>query len=160
MTPTPPIRRISRGLGLIAIALVIAGCAPAVSIHNGTTFAIRVIVISGSTSEVFSPSPGEDSSGDVSEGHYHATAILDREWIAWATATRAYLNDRLAQPDSMTGAQLLDVVQRLKDIAAKMKAYEDAAGSLNGCEGSVSSDANGQVTVTQAPDGSLRITCT
>lgn len=155
-----PIRRMAQGTLLVAIAVVVVGCSPSVSIHNGTTFAVRVVITTSVGTEVLSPSPGESSTADAAEGTYTVNVLPDADWVAWATATRAYLNDRLANSDSMTGPQLLDVVQRLKDIAAKMKSYADAAaGTGAGCAGSVTSDANGGVTITQGADGKLLATC-
>jgi hypothetical protein len=155
-----PIRRMTRGPVLAAIAVLVAGCAPYVSIHNGTTFAVRVVITTSEGSQVFSPSPGEDSTADATEGTYTVTVVPDAEWITWAKATRAYLNERIANSESLTGPQLLDVVQRLKDIAAKMQSYANASGgSAAGCGGTVTANSDGLVTITQAADGTLVATC-
>lgn len=144
---------------LAVLVLLLAGCGPEVVVENKTGFAIRVVVTSADGSEVVSPTPGESSSVSVSEGSYRATAIPDADWIEWAKLTRKVLNDQLANSQNLTGPQLLDVIQRLKDIAARMQQFEQAAGAGARCDSSASSDSTGLVTVSQSPSGALVAAC-
>ena len=130
-----------------------------VTIMNNTKFPVRAIVSSGEHSEVLSPSPGEHSSTDVFEGPYRVSVVPGEEWIAYAKATRQYLNDQLANADKLIGPQLLNVIRRLKDIAERMKQYEDAAGSGGSCVGTVGSDKDGIVEISTAPNGSIVVVC-
>ena len=147
----------------IAAGLLMASCAPGIVIQNSTSFPVRAIIRAGGMTEVFSPSPGESSYAEVREGRYTATVIPDAEWIEYARATRRYLNEQLANSDSLTGPQLLDVIRRLKDIAAKMDQFERAAGSsavgAASCSGAVSEEADGLVTVRTLEDGRIVIEC-
>ena len=53
--------------------------------------------------------------------------IPDAEWIEYARTTRKFLNDQLANADSLTGPQLLEVIRRLKNIAARIDQFQRAA---------------------------------
>jgi len=143
----------------IAAALAIAGCAPVLTVENTSTIPVRVVISAGGGRQVLSPSPGESSSAEIGEGAYAAYAIPDAEWIEYARLTRRYLNDQLANADSLTGPQLLDVIRRLKDIAARMQAYEGAADSTGACNGTVSAEKDGLIRVAVGADGKLRLTC-
>lgn len=145
---------------LITLAAESTSCGgPTVTVENGTKFPVRVVVSAGGSSSVLSPSPGESSSADASEGPYRAYAIPDEDWINYAKDTRKYLNDQLANSDNLTGPQLLNVVQRLKDIASKMAQYDAAGGGGVGCSGTVSADHDGLVQVSVGADGKLTAAC-
>jgi hypothetical protein len=135
---------------LIVTAILLAGCAPLVTVENGTSFPVRVIVASGGKRVVVSPSPGENSTVDASEGAYQATVIPDAEWIEYAKLTRKVLNDQLAHADKLTGPQLLDVIRRLKEIAVQMQQYEQAAGSSASCGGKITEENSAAYVVVSA----------
>jgi hypothetical protein len=59
----------------------------------------------------------------------------------------------------LTGPQLLEVIRRLKDIAARMKQYEGAEGSASACNGPLSAEKDGLVRVAVGSDGKLQLTC-
>jgi len=145
-------------IALIAAAGLLAGCAPSIVVQNKTGFGVRAVITNGGHSQVLSPSPGESSAADAEEGAYRVTVVPDREWVEWATATRRYLNDRLANSSQLTGPQLLDVVQRLKDIAAKMQQYQ-AAGAGASCGGVLGAEQDGLAIITTSADGGLVVTC-
>ncbi len=132
---------------------------PTVTVENNTQFPVRVVVSSGGESQVLSPSPGESSAADASEGPYRAYAVPDADWINYAKDTRKFLNDQLANSDQLTGPQLLNVVQRLKDIAARMAQYDKAGTSGSGCSGAVTSEHDGLVQVSVGADGGLVVAC-
>ena len=135
------------------------GCGPTITVQNNTKFPVRAVVSSGGKSEMLSPSPGESSSADASEGPYGVYVVPDEDWINYAKQVRQYLNDQLANSDKLTGPQLLNVIQRLKEIAMRMAQYERAGGSGNGCSGSVAEDKDGLVTITTKADGGLVVAC-
>ncbi|MBM3181081.1 MAG: hypothetical protein FJZ86_12090 [Chloroflexi bacterium] len=147
-------------IALILAAALLVGCAPTVTVSNTTSFPVRAIVRSG-TSSVLSPSPGESSSAEVTEGAYRVTVIPDAEWIEYAKLTRQVLNDQLAHADQLTGPQLLDVIRRLKEIALQMQAFEQAAGAGTSCGGKLGGEGadSAFVTVTQDASGALVVTC-
>jgi hypothetical protein len=132
---------------------------PTVTVENNTKFPVRVVVSSGGSSQVLSPSPGESSSADASEGPYRAYAVPDADWINYAKTKRKVLDDMLANSDQLTGPQLLSVVQQLKDIAQRMAQYDQAGASGTGCTGTVSSDHDGLVQVSTGADGGLVAAC-
>jgi hypothetical protein len=144
---------------ILILALLLAACGPTVSLQNTTGFAVRAVITTVNGSSVVSPSPGESSSVEAAEGAYTVTAIPDQDWVSYAQTVRKLLNEQLANPDSLTGPQLLDVVKRLKDIAAKMKAFQDTAGAGATCRGMITQDSGGAATVGQAADGSLLVAC-
>lgn len=146
------------GFGVTA-CILLAGCAPSLVVSNTTQFPVRVVIASGGTSQVVSPSPGESSGAEVSEGPFRATVIPDEEWIAYARDTRAFLNKQLADSENLSGPQLLTVVQRLKDIALRMRQYEQAAGTTASCEGNITQDGGGAVEVRTGEAGVLVIAC-
>ena len=143
---------------VLAGLLRLDGCSPTVTVQNSTRFAVRVVVSSGGQTEVLSPSPGESSAAEVSEGPYRVTAIPDAEWITWAQLTRKDLNEQLANSDKLSGPQLLNVIQRLKTIAARMQEYEKA-GLGASCGGTVTQDSGGVATVSLGADGKIVASC-
>ncbi len=146
-------------LALGAIAASSDGCGPTVVVENKTKIPVRVVVTTADGSEVVSPSPGESSTVDASEGSYRAVAIPDADWIEYAKLTRKVLNDQIANSENLSGPQLLEVVRRLKEIAERMDQFTKAAGTSAGCGGSVTSDSTGIVTVSAGPDGKLAVSC-
>lgn len=144
---------------LVAImALALAGCGPSITVENKTSFDVHAMVINNGRSECLSPSPGNSSTTDAAEGMYTVVAVRSSEWITWAKATRQYLNDQLARMDSLTGAQLFEVVQRLKDIAKKMAEYENVKSGAS-CSGRITEDTNGAATISLGPGGALVVAC-
>jgi hypothetical protein len=152
-------KRILLVIAFLLVGGVLSGCIPMVTVMNNTGFEVRVIITGRGGSEVLSPSPGESSYAEVSEGQFTAAAVPASDWIDYAKAKRQYLNDQLANMDNLTGAQLAEVVRQLKDIAARMKQYENAGGKGAVCSGSVTQEANGIVTVSAAADGTLAVAC-
>ena len=147
-------------IAIILAAALLAGCAPTITVTNQTTFPVRAIGTSKGTRNVLSPSPGESSIAEVSEGPYRVTVIPDAEWIEYAKLTRKVLNDQLANADKLTGPQLLDVIARLKDIAQRMAQYEQAAGTSNSCGGNITEENGGAlVVISQDAVGALVVSC-
>lgn len=146
---------------LVAVAAIVAGCAPTVVVENATTISVRVGIDSGFVHQMLSPSPGESSAVEVEEGNYRAVVIPDTEWIEYAKLTRTVLTEQVltADPNRLSHEQLQDVIQRLKDITAQIEAFEAAASSRAACSGSVSESGGGGVIVSMAEDGTLAITC-
>ncbi len=143
---------------LLACAALV-GCGPTVTVQNSTGFVVRAVITTADGSQTVAPSPNESSSLDVSEGAYSVSVIPDAEWVEYAKTVRKLLNDQLANSSQLSGAQLLDVVQRLKDIAARMKQYGQAAGGSASCRGSVGNDGNGVAQVSLGADGKLVVAC-
>lgn len=154
-------RRIRLSFVWLGAIVFLASCAPTITVVNNTTFPVRVVVVAGGTRQVLSPSPnGESSSAEVTEGRYVVTAIPDAEWIEYAKLTRKVLNEELANADNLSGPRLLEVIRRLKDIAARMQQFEQAAGTNASCAGNLaegSSSVLAQVNV--GANGRLVIAC-
>jgi hypothetical protein len=146
-------------LRALLAALALAGCSTGVTINNNAGVNVRVIIVAGEDRQVFSPTPGNSSFAETGEGSHWATVVADREWIEYATATRRFLNEQLANSDNLSGQQLLTVIRRLKEIAQQMQQFEAAAGSTAQCAGSVSSEKAGVVAVTLSPVGTLALAC-
>ena len=150
--------------GIVALVLyalsLLDSCSPDVVVSNTTNIPVRVTVSSGGKSDVLSPSPHESSATEAAEGPYSAVVISDAEWIAYAQLVRNDLNQQLANSDKLTGPQLLSVVQRLKDIAAKMDQYNKAAKAGAKCSGQITAQGSGgAVTVSSGANGELVIAC-
>ncbi|RPI25242.1 MAG: hypothetical protein EHM70_20340 [Chloroflexota bacterium] len=144
------------------LALILVGCTPSVSAINQTSFPVRVVIVSGKLREVLSPSPGESSTAEVGDGAWTATVIPDAGWIEYAKAKRAYLNELIANSQNMTGQELLDTIQALKEIATQMAAFEEAARGTPGasCSGAITDEVGfGEVVISAAPDGTLLASC-
>ncbi|MBI5349127.1 MAG: hypothetical protein HZB77_07390 [Chloroflexi bacterium] len=144
---------------LIATAVLLVSCGPSIVVENKTSIPVRVIVRAGGKSEMVLLSRGESLSVEASEGVYRATAIPDETWIEYAKSMRKFFNDQLADSDKLTGAQLLDVIRSLKDIAQRMQQYEQAASSTASCGGRLAEDSTGLVVVSTAGTGGLVISC-
>lgn len=140
------------------LVLALAGCGPSITVENKTSFDVKVFVANNGHREVLSPSPGNSSSMDATEGVYIVAAVRSEEWLNYAKATRQYLNGQLANMDSLTGAQLFEVVQRLKDIAKKMAEYENAKAGAS-CTGMVTEDTSAGATVSLGTGGALVVAC-
>jgi hypothetical protein len=147
-------------MAVFSLSALLSDCGgPDITANNNTTFGVRVILHTTAGPDVLSPSPGESSSADAVEGGFTATAINDQDWINYAKVQRKLLDDQLTNAGTLTGPQLLTLLQRLKDIAAKMDAYQAAAGKGATCEGTITQNADGVITIGQAADGSLAVTC-
>lgn len=150
-------------LQIIVLALAalccLAGCGPTVTVVNSTKIPVRVVVTSSGGTESLSPSPGESSAAEVEEGTYNVSAIADQQWVDYAKATRQYLNDQIANSGSLSGAQLLAVVQRLKEVATQMQQLGTAGASGSSCSGAVTQDADGLATITVGANGKLVLSC-
>lgn len=147
---------------LVLLALLVVGCAPSITVENKTGFGVTAIVTSGGQRSVLSPSPGESSATDAAEGVYTVAVVPSTEWIEYAKLTRKFLNDQLANHDKLSGPQLLDIIKRLKDIAAKMYEFENATQGLAGtsCSGKLTQDADsGLAEINLTPDGKMVVSC-
>jgi hypothetical protein len=151
--------RVARVVLLVAAALALAACGPTVSVTNKTTIPVRVVLVSADGSETFAPSPGESSYAEVSEGQFTVTAVPDADWTNYAKLTRQDLNDQLANSQNLSGAKLLDLVRRLKEIASRMDQMKKAAGSAGSCSNTVTVDKNGAATVSIGADGKVAVRC-
>lgn len=146
----------------IVAAVLVSGCGPSITVYNRTRFPVHATVTQGKSREGVDPSPGESSTVDADFGPYRVYAVPDKDWIDYAKLTRKVLNDSLANADKLTGPQLLDVIQRLKDIADRIQQYEGAAGTGSSCAGNVSEKANSEyhsVELTVGADGRLAAAC-
>ena len=155
------LKRIALYFAGIGAAFLITACAPYITVQNNAAFPVRALIVSGGMSQIVSPSPGEASYPEVPTGPFRAVVIPDAEWIEYARATRAYLNQQLAQADNLTGPQLLEVIRRLKDVSTRIKQYESAAAGRTAisCSGSVGSEDSGVVVITSTPDGEIKLDC-
>lgn len=140
------------------LALLSVSCGPAIVVENKTNFVVRVIVSGSDGHEVVSPSPGESSTVEMAEGRYTATAIPDSDWIEYAKIKRQVLNEQLANADNLTGAQLLKVVNDLKEIALAMQQFEQAGVGAS-CSGALTQDGGGLVQVSVGGNGQLVVAC-
>jgi hypothetical protein len=152
-------KRIILIIALLLVAMILAGCAPVVTVQNNTKFEVTVFISGPEGPEVLSPSPGESSSAEIPLGNYMVTVVPAQQWLDYAKATRQYLNSQLANAQNLTGPQLLVVVQRLKDISARIQQYESTAGKGSYCAGKLTEQSDGIVVVTTAADGSLVVSC-
>jgi hypothetical protein len=153
-----------KAIGIVALLLyaftLLDSCSPNIVVSNTTNIPVRVTVTSGGKSDVLSPSPHESSATEATEGPYSAVVISDAEWIAYAQLVRSDLNQQIANSDNLTGAQLLSLVQRLKDIAAKMDQFNKAAKAGAKCSGQITAEGSGgAVTVSSGVNGELLIAC-
>ena len=148
-------------LTALAVLLAAAACSPTVTVRNNTQIPVRAVVRSGGTVQTVSPSPnGESSLAEVQNGPYQVTVIPDAAWIEYARGVRAYLNQQIANSDNLTGPQLLEVIRRLKEIAARMQQFEQAAGKEGSCGGTLTDENSSAVaTVSVGISGALVITC-
>lgn len=144
----------------IAAAVLVSGCGPIITVHNRTRFPVTATVTTGERQETHSPSPGESSSMDADVGPYFVYAVPEKDWLEYAKLTQKVLNESLADPSRLTGPQINDITQRLKDIAVRIQQYEGTAGGARTCHGTISeSGAGGTVTITVGADGRLVASC-
>lgn len=145
---------------LLASAAVLAACGPTVTVQNQTQIGVRAIVRSGAKTQVLSPTPGESSSAEVEQGAYRVTVMGDQEWVAYAKDVRQYLNDQLKDSEKLSGPQLLEVIRRLKEVAAKMQEFEKAASSSAACSGTIGNDSGGALAeISIGAGGALAVAC-
>ena len=141
-------------------AVLVSGCGPTITVKNRTRFPVTATVRNGERHETLSPSPGESSSMDADTGPYFVYAVPEKDWLEYAKLTRKVLNESLADPSRLTGPQINDIVQRLKDIAERIQQYEGTAGGARTCQGTISeSGAGGTVEITVGADGGLVARC-
>ena len=147
--------------GCVALAAMADSCSPVITVTNRTSFEVVATINNGGKRQVVSPSPGNSSSAEAEQGVYTVTIIPSQAWRDHAQATRDFLNNQLAHPENLTGEQLKEVIRRLKDIAEKIKAFEDSYKTLAGqsCTGAIGDNGGGNVIVDTAADGSLAVTC-
>ncbi len=141
-------------------AVLVSGCGPTITINNRTRFPVTATVTSGERRETHSPSPGESSTMDAEVGPYFVYAVPEKDWLEYAKLTQKVLNESLADPSRLTGPQINDIIQRLKDIAVRIQQYEGTAGGGRTCRGTISeSGAGGTVTIAVGADGRLVARC-
>jgi hypothetical protein len=147
--------------GCLALAAMAQSCGPTVTVENKTTFEVSALVQNRGNRNMLSPSPGESSQAIVQQDAYVVTVVPRAEWLTHAKATRDFLNDQLKNSENLSGAQLLEVVRRLKAIALKMQAFEEAAkGGEAQCSGILTDKkTDATVTITALTDGKLKVVC-
>jgi hypothetical protein len=146
--------------GCLALAAMADSCSPTITVHNGTAFVVRVIITNGGKIQTVAPSPGESSAAEAQDGPYTVAVVPDSDWLEYAKLVRKDLNEQLANPN-LSGDKIKQLVARLKDIAAKMKAYE-SAGLGASCSGSITENGGGSVEVSAAGaggDGEIAVSC-
>ena len=163
-------------LALLTVAAYELSCNPSITVFNRTNVGVRVAVFPpGGGRRVLSPSPGSSSETEVTQGGtFTAVAIPDRRYLEWAKDTRQTLTNILANPQGMTPSQVQNFVQQLKDIEAKIKQFESAAGQGDGCSGTISVETwsqepifgmflrmpkSGTVDITADAAGKLQLRC-
>jgi hypothetical protein len=121
----------------IAAAVLVSGCGPTITVYNRTRIPVRAQVFQGKQHAVVNPSPGESSTVDADLGPYVAIAEPEEDWLRYAKLTQKVLNESLADPSRLTGPQITDIVQRLKDIVERIQQYEGAGGRRSSCRGKI-----------------------
>ena len=144
--------------GFVALAAMADSCAPVITVKNDTTVVVRAIVRTVAGAQTLAPSPGNSSATEAQEGPYSVTVIPDEEWKSYARLVRKDLNEQLANAKGLSGDKLIQLINRLKDVADKMKAFEDA-GIGASCSGNITQDGGGTATVTTLPGGKIVVSC-
>ena len=145
--------------GFLALAALADSCSPGITVNNETTFAVRAIVRTGDKLQTASPAPGGSAYVEGQPGPYTVTIIPDDDWLKYAQLVRKDLNEQLANSQNLSGEKVLQLVTRLKDIAAKMKAFQDA-GVGTSCSATITNEGgHGEVTVKTLANGEFYVTC-
>jgi len=85
------------------------------------------------------------------------TAALSRCLTrCWGLSSPAGRQERTG---TTRASPVLEVIRRLKDIAARIKQYEGAGGSASACNGTVSAEKDGLIRAAVGSDGKLQPTC-
>lgn len=157
----------------------LTSCSPMIMVNNKSNVGVRVAVFPpGGGKQIVSASPGESNGVSVNGyGKFIAVVIPSQEWLEWAQLNRKVLSDMLAKPQNLTPDQIRDLIQRFNAIETKIKQFERAAGSGNGCTGNIENDQvtfpaelfgfvfpatfarNAAVDVTTNSAGQLQVTC-
>ena len=163
-------------LALLTIAATEPSCNPSIIVYNRTSVGVRVAVFPpGGGKHVLSPSPGSSSEAMVTQGgSFTAVAIPDKQYLELAKDTRQTLSNLIANPQGLTPSYVQNLRQQLRDIEAKIKQFESAAGSGDGCTGTISVETmaqepifgwfvrmpkSGTVDVTADAAGKLQLKC-
>jgi hypothetical protein len=162
-------------LFLVAVAFVVAACAPSVVIKNETTFGIVVVVSGGSPekTEAFRPSPGESSSFEFGGGQFAVVATLDADWVTSMSQIKGALNALIADFEAhqvnLNTDQVEQIFAKLRDIDATVQSYAAVQGTSPSprqasCNGSVTSNSEGEagaatVRIGVGSDHNLYATC-
>ena len=145
--------------GCVALAAMADSCSPTISVKNEAAFTVRVIIRNAGKLQTVAPSPGESAGAEGQNGPYFVAVVPDSDWLEYAKLVRKDLNEQLANPSGLSGDKIKQLADRLKSIAAKMKAYE-SAGLGATCNGSITDKGGGVVTVTAAGgDGQIGVEC-
>jgi len=164
-------------LGFMAEDLL--SCSPMIMVNNRSNVGVRVAVFPpGGGKQIVSAAPGERNGVSVNGyGQYIAVVVPSQEWLESAKLSRQVLSDLLAKPQNLTPDQIRNLIQQLNAIETKIKQYERAAGSGNGCTGTIENDQvmvptelfgfvfpvtiakNAAVDVTTNAAGQLQLTC-
>ena len=146
-------------IAVAAVVLALAACSPSVTVSNGAGFPVRAIVTGEEGARnVHLVSPAETVNGDVPDGAYTVTVVPDADWVAYAQTLRDRLEERLVNAPSLTSADVNEIVARLAEIAARLRAFEREAGSAS-CQGIVAADAIATAEIVVESDGSLTVIC-
>jgi hypothetical protein len=143
----------------LLLGVLLAACAPVITIDNNTAIQVRAIVTTTDGDQAVSPSPGNSSSVDAGTGDYSVTVVVDRDWVTYAQTARKVLSEALADPSNLTEQQVLQITQRLKDIDQGLNQFITAASVGDSCSGTLSQNGGGTVTVSTDANGQLAVTC-
>ena len=144
-------------LGLLAAALVLAGCTPTLLISNNTDIDIRVLIVSQGAPGVISLGVGQSMSIDVNEGSYGVGVLADKAWIAEANEYRRFLVESLANPGALTGERIMNVIAELQKISDRINQLKSETGIM--CKGTVGSEGGALAEVNIGPNGEISVAC-
>ena len=134
-------RRLTLAAAFLALAVVMAGCSPGISVRNSSNVKLSISVIppDGGTAMV-SPAPGQTAMVDVfSPGKFTATAVPTKEWTDFATTKSILLSSLLISPDAMSPADLSKLMGELASIDAKLKQFSASGGGAVSCSAVIES---------------------
>ena len=89
---------------------------------------------------------------------FSITIVPDADWVAYALTLRERLESRLADPSNLTPSDVTEIVARLVEIAARLRAFDRATGVAT-CRAKVAADAIAVAEIVVGSDGRLSVTC-
>jgi hypothetical protein len=158
--------KISRRILLVFIglaAVLLAACAPTITVSNNTAVPVRVMVMPpGGSRQVVSISANESIGVEYAEkGFYTAVVIKDQQWIEYTKQKRDYLTQRLQNPQNLSQEEVKEITQQLKEIQKQISAFESSPEPGSACSSKVDpeADTSGLVNISQGADGALLAVC-
>ena len=173
-----------KSIGMLAVLLFVlplfqtslTGC-NLIQVHNRTNFGVKAIVLYPGGDAVVYPDPGSFVEIEANgKGSYSVTVVTSEQWNKQAQEDSQVLSSLLKNPAQLTPDTVRAFQQKLADIQARIRSYQNATATtgLAGCSGSTTNSQTtsdfiedlmpismslNEIVISKDASGNLVVTC-